>query len=87
MYIMIMIMIMMMMMMVEMMMVSFERYMYDMYDEFTCRGDQGKDQFPWESEEVHDVVSTGRHLLLSFLAFLAFFVIIWSKELSLKVMV
>ena len=76
--------IMIMMMMMLMMMVSFERYMYD---EFTCRGDQGKDQFPWESEEVHDVVSTGRHLLLSFLAFLAFFVIIWSKELSKKVMV
>jgi len=23
-----------------------------------CRGDEGKDKFPWQSEEVHDVVST-----------------------------
>ena len=66
-------MIMIMMMMMLMMMVSFEMYMYD---EFTCRGDQGKDQFPWQGQEVHDVVSAGRHLLLSLLAFLALLLVV-----------
>ena len=23
----------------------------------TCRGDEGKDEFPWKCQEVHDVVS------------------------------
>ena len=48
----------------------------------TCRGDQGEDQFPGESEEVHDVVSARGHLLLALLAFLAFFVVIWIKQES-----
>ena len=51
----------------------------DREDMVTCRGDQGEDQFPGESEEVHDVVSARGHLLLALLAFLAFFVVIWIK--------
>ena len=37
---------------------------------------ESKEQFPWQSEEVHDVVSAGWHLLLSLLAFLSLFIII-----------
>ena len=51
-----------------------------MRDHFTCWGDQGKDQFPWQGQEVHDVVSAGRHLLLSLLAFLALLVVVIYRE-------
>ena len=52
----------------------------DIRDHFTCWGDQGKDQFPWQGQEVHDVVSAGRHLLLSLLALLAFFLVVIYRE-------
>ena len=38
--------------------------------------DQGKEQFPGQGQEVHDVVSAGRHLLLGLLTILSFLVII-----------
>merc|ERR1712123_133242 len=39
-----------------------------------CRGNEGKDEFPWKSKEVHDVVSAGWHFFFSFFSF--FFIII-----------
>merc|ERR1719289_637858 len=33
----------------------------------SCGWDESKDKFPWRSEEVHDVVAAGRHLLLALL--------------------
>ena len=44
----------------------------------TCRRDESKDKFPWQSEEVHDVVAAGRHLLLALLALLTLLlIVIW----------
>merc|ERR1719400_1025873 len=36
----------------------------------SCGWDESKDKFPWQSEEVHDVVAAGRHLLLALFALL-----------------
>ena len=41
----------------------------------TCGRDESKNEFPGESEEVHDVVAAGRHLLLALLALLLFIVV------------
>ena len=54
-------------------------------DYSTCRGDQGKDQFPWQSKEVHDVVSARGHLLLPFLAFLSLFIVIWMVDIKIRI--
>ena len=44
----------------------------------TCRRDESKDKFPWQGEEVHDVVAAGRHLLLALFALLALLlIVIW----------
>ena len=44
----------------------------------TCGWDESKDQFPWQSEEVHDVVAAGRHLLLALFALLSLLlIVIW----------
>ena len=47
----------------------------------TCRRDESKDKFPWQSEEVHDVVAAGRHLLLALFALLALLlIVIWVRR-------
>ena len=47
----------------------------------TCRRDESKDKFPWQSEEVHDVVAAGGHLLLALFALLALLlIVIWVKR-------
>ena len=47
----------------------------------TCGWDESKDKFPWQSEEVHDVVATGRHLLLALFALLALLlIVIWVRR-------
>ena len=53
----------------------------DREDMVTCRGDQGEDQFPGESEEVHDVVSAGGHLLLTLLSFLILVIVCRSSKI------
>ena len=47
----------------------------------TCRRDESKDKFPWQGEEVHDVVAAGGHLLLPLFALLALLlIVIWVKR-------
>ena len=46
----------------------------------TCGRDESKDEFPGEGEEVHDVISAARHLLLSLLAILALLLIVICSE-------
>ena len=47
----------------------------------TCRRDESKDKFPWQGEEVHDVVAAGGHLLLALFALLALLlIVIWVKR-------
>ena len=47
----------------------------------TCRRDESKDKFPWQGEEVHDVVAAGRHLLLALFALLALLlIVIWVRR-------
>ena len=46
----------------------------------TCRRDESKDKFPWQGEEVHDVVAAGRHLLLALFALLALLLIVIWRE-------
>ena len=47
----------------------------------TCGWDESKDKFPWQSEEVHDVVAAGRHLLLALFALLALLlIVIWVRR-------
>merc|ERR1719472_639248 len=41
-----------------------------------CGWDESKDKFPWQSEEVHDVVAAGRHLLLALFALLALLLVV-----------
>ena len=44
----------------------------------TCGWDESKDKFPWQSQEVHDVVAAGRHLLLALFALLTLLlIVIW----------
>ena len=38
--------------------------------------DQGKEQFPGQGQEVHDVVSAGWHLLLGLLSLFSFLIVI-----------
>ena len=51
-------------------------------DSILTRGwDESKDKFPWQSEEVHDVVAAGRHLLLALFALLALLlIVIWVRR-------
>ena len=52
-------------------------YLYWVYN-LTCGWDESKDKFPWQGEEVHDVVAAGRHLLLPLFALLALLlIVIW----------
>merc|ERR1719472_349910 len=57
---------------------------YKRYDErkisvcHPCRRDESKDKFPWQGEEVHDVVAAGGHLLLALFALLALLLIVIS---------
>merc|ERR1712112_569901 len=44
----------------------------------SCGWDESKDKFPWQGEEVHDVVAAGRHLLLPLFALLALLLIVIS---------
>ena len=44
--------------------------------ELTGGWDEGKDEFPGQREEVHDVVSAGGHLLLALLALFSLLVVI-----------
>merc|ERR1719400_2186452 len=46
--------------------------------EESCRRDESKDKFPWQGEEVHDVVAAGGHLLLALFALLALLLIVIS---------
>ena len=47
----------------------------------TCGRDESKDKFPWQGEEVHDVVAAGGHLLLALFALLALLlIVIWVKR-------
>ena len=49
----------------------------------TCGRDNGKEDFPDEGEEVHDVVAARRHLLLALLALLLVLVVSCEYQLIL----
>ena len=54
---------------------AYDRY-WHWLGELTGGRDESKDEFPRQREEVHDVVSAGRHLLLALLTLFSLLVVI-----------